>query len=78
MSEKLQFVLEGTPVQNPPTVFKLEVDPEGDLVLYANGTSILYISAHDGVLYRFYGRSKAAPGLRTTSSGLIAVYGVDE
>lgn len=51
MNEKkgLNFTL----VDSPAVSWKLEIDDDGDLVLYANNIRVLFISSNDGVLYRY-------------------------
>ncbi len=72
----MEFVVEGTPVPVDKVTFCAEVDDAGDLMLYANGHKLLFISHQDGDLARMSmssGQAAALPGFSFDGGDRIEV-----
>lgn len=65
------FIINGQ--KNSTVNFTSEVDDDGDFVLFANGSRILFIAANDGTINRIWNDpdQQNKTGLKYNSHGII-------
>ncbi len=70
----MEFVVEGTLAHVDKVTFRAEVDDDGDLMLYANGYKLLFITHTRGYVGRMVmssGRIAALPGFSFDDTGRV-------